>query len=227
MQDSVEIQVRDPGEGIPPQMVGQVFEPFVQVKQGSDRARGGLGLGLAIARNIVTLHGGSIRAHSEGPGRGAELTVRLPIAPKQPALEPVSSRREPERQRTARRVLLVDDNVDGADVLASVLEAHGHRVLTAYDAAEALRVAADFRPDVALLDVGLPVMDGYELARSLKEVTAAAAPKFVALTGYGLPADRERSSAAGFYAHLVKPVDVEQLLELVERASLAPGSRGV
>ena len=215
---AVRLQVRDRGEGIPPDMLGKVFEAFVQSKQDKARSRGGLGLGLAIARNIVKLHGGSIHAHSEGVGRGAELTVLLPLAPAEGAAEspaPV----QPERQGAPRRVLLVDDNADAADALAAVLEAHGHRVAVAYDPAQALSTAVQFRAEVALLDVGLPVMDGYQLAQRLKDATGGAAPQFIALTGYGLPTDHERSRQAGFSGHLVKPVEVERLLELLDRTT--------
>ena len=214
--DTVRLRVRDPGEGIPPDMLAKVFEPFVQSKQDKARSRGGLGLGLAIARNIVELHGGSIHAHSEGLGRGTELTVLLPLAPAQVQAEPAVTPRAAQRQHTPRRVLLVDDNVDAADALAAVLEAHGHRVALAYDPAQALRIAGQFQADVALLDVGLPVMDGYQLALRLKDATAGSAPRFFALTGYGLPTDHARSHEAGFSAHLVKPVEVDRLLQLLD-----------
>lgn len=213
-QDVLEVRVRDRGEGISRDMLQSGFEPFVQSQQGRDRSRGGLGLGLAIARNIVATHGGSIHAYSEGAGRSAELTVRLPLASPPKARSDLPASQQPG---AARRVLLVDDNIDGADALAAVLEAHGHQLATAYDPVEALRIAREFPADMAVLDLGLPGMDGYELARRLQEATAGAPPRFVALTGYGVPNDHQRSNAAGFSAHLVKPVDADQLLKLLDR----------
>jgi PAS domain S-box-containing protein len=210
------IRVQDQGEGIAPEMLERIFEPFVQTAQGQDRPRGGLGLGLAIARNIVALHGGSIRASSAGPGSGAEFTVTLPVAT--PAVEYAQQ----EDARTApaslrpRRILVVDDNRDAADVLQALLEAHGHTVLVAYDAAEALKRGPGFGADVALLDVGLPVMDGYELARRLRESCGPEGPRLVALTGYGQAGDRDRSRQAGFAEHLVKPVEAATLLNLLD-----------
>ncbi|AEG93239.1 PAS domain-containing hybrid sensor histidine kinase/response regulator [Ramlibacter tataouinensis] len=213
----VAVSVKDQGEGIPPDMLDKVFDPFVQSHQDKDRARGGLGLGLAIARNIVVLHGGSIRAESGGPGNGSEFTVDLAQADPRGGTESRAAEPAPGRSGPARRVLLVDDNVDAAETLKALLEAHGHTVAAAHDAAQALRIAPGFAADIALLDVGLPVMDGYELARRLKETVGAGAPQFVALTGYGLPGDHERSRQAGFSAHLVKPVDLDKLLHLLDR----------
>jgi CheY-like chemotaxis protein/anti-sigma regulatory factor (Ser/Thr protein kinase) len=215
--EQVQLSVEDAGIGIAPEMLARIFDPFVQERQSMDRARGGLGLGLAIVRNLVQMHDGAVHAHSPGPGAGSVFTITLP-ALAQPPL-PVASRR-PERiavQPPARtRVLVVDDNNDAAALLKSALEENGYTVSVAEDGPSALRTARRFHPDIALLDIGLPVMDGYELGKRLREQEDEPRRlRLVALTGYGLPADRERSVAAGFDAHLVKPVDLDALLRAV------------
>ena len=216
--DQVAVSVRDSGIGISTELLPKIFDLFVQGERGLDRAAGGLGLGLAIARSLAEAHGGTIEASSEGLGKGSAFTVRLPRA----RTEDI----ELEKRRTARlrasdiagispRVLIVDDNRDAAEVLADALEATGFRTCVAFDAPQALDRAVAFQPHVAMLDIGLPVMDGYELARRLREVPALRDVKLVAVTGYGQDSDREESSRAGFSAHLVKPVvlgDVTALL---------------
>jgi signal transduction histidine kinase len=217
----VVLQVRDNGIGIEPEMLPRIFDLFVQERQALDRSRGGLGLGLAIVRSLVTLHGGSVSATSGGRGRGAEFTIRLPgadrVAAPAPAAPGTSSAPGVTASgRPARRVLVVDDNEDGAHMLADILRALGHQVACAYDGPGALATAASFAPDVALLDIGLPVMDGYEVAQGFLRDGRLCRTRLVAITGYGQEQDRERTAAAGFIAHLVKPVDFDRLRALVE-----------
>jgi PAS domain S-box-containing protein len=212
-RDVVSICVRDDGIGIAPEILPHVFDRFVQDRQALDRSRGGLGLGLAIARSLAVQHGGNVVARSEGVGRGSEFVVTLPAldaeAPSEAAPCVLSS--QPRRGR----VLIVDDNADAADLLASAVEAGGYDVRTTNDAQAALAVSADFRPDAALLDIGLPGMDGYELAARLREQPATKNVGLIAVTGYGQDTDRARTREAGFAMHLVKPVDVTVLLHAI------------
>ncbi len=220
--DRVKISVIDDGVGIEPTMLQRVFEPFAQERQSIDRAQGGLGLGLAIVDNLVKLHGGAVSARSGGRGHGSEFTVSLPLLDS-PDLAISSSRRRRIATAGKARILIVDDNVDAAQMLADLLAAGGYRTLAAYDGPSALQAARAFQPQIAVVDLGLPVMDGFELARHLLARTEATATKLVALTGYGQPQDRARTAAAGFEAHLVKPVDIEQLRTVIEQ--LLPASR--
>jgi CheY-like chemotaxis protein len=208
--------------GIDPDLLPHLFELFVQGARGPDRAEGGLGLGLSLARTLTTLHGGTVSGRSDGPGRGSEFTVRLPAAPTAGAearTTDVPARRVAGDR--ARRVLVVDDNRDAAQMISNVLAHAGHEVRVASDASEALSMADLFRPQVAILDIGLPVMDGYTLARELGARLGEAAPVLIALTGYGQEQDQRRSEEAGFAFHLVKPVDAERLARLVDE--LPPG----
>ena len=212
--DAVALRIRDTGVGIAPEMLPRVFDVFVQEGQTLARSRGGLGLGLAIARSLVTQHGGTIAAESDGPGRGSTFIIRLPhvSAPATLAM-PLNAPTVADAAGAAvpRRVLVVDDNVDAAELLAEVLASFGCAVRTVHDGPAALVAAEAFKPDVALLDIGLPVMDGYELARRLAQHPMLADVRLVAVTGYGQRQDRERSARAGFHAHLVKPLDATQL----------------
>ena len=213
----VVIHVQDTGAGISAELLPRVFDLFVQARQTLARAQGGLGLGLAIVKNLVAMHGGSVSAASEGMGRGSTFTVRLPLieahATKREASAPL--RAAPERRLA--RVLVVDDNVDGAEMLAEALHALGYRTAVAHDGLQALQVAAGFEPQIALLDIGLPVMDGYELAGRLREQRRDLT--LVAITGYGQDADRERARDAGFDDHLTKPVDLDKLGRVLELRS--------
>jgi two-component system CheB/CheR fusion protein len=178
-----------------------------------------LGLGLTIVRNLVERHGGSVSANSDGPGKGSEFVVRLPLASVGSGLgdgpvDLAASESVVSRRVDSPRILVVDDSVDGAEMLVAALSAKGYDTRVAHDAPVALRIAADFRPDVALLDIGLPVMDGYELAARLRELPELNGMKLIALTGYGQESDRRKSREAGFDHHLVKPVDLP-LLESV------------
>jgi signal transduction histidine kinase len=215
-REEVVVQISDDGQGIAPELLPHIFDLFVQGEQKLDRARGGLGIGLTVVRNLVELHGGRVAARSGGRGLGSEFEVRLPAArerrakqrPEKPTVRPVTA--------VPRRILVVDDNEDAADLLAEVLETLGHQVRVAHDGPGALVIAPSFAPELALLDIGLPVMDGYELAGKLRDLPVGAPPHMVAITGYGQEADRQRSRAAGLDEHLVKPVDIERLRRLIE-----------
>jgi signal transduction histidine kinase/ActR/RegA family two-component response regulator len=217
---SVSIAVRDNGIGIDPELLERIFENFVQGERGLDRSEGGLGLGLAIVRSLVDMHGGSVAAKSAGVGKGSEFVVRLPTTTVKRAEPPgATSSPVPVAERGATlRVLIVDDNRDAAEVLGEALEGTEHLVRLAYDGPSALRVAAEFRPHVAVLDIGLPVMDGYELARRMRQTPGLAKVKLLALTGYGQESDRDRSLRAGFDDHLVKPVDLDDIIRLLAEA---------
>ncbi|NUZ05863.1 PAS domain-containing hybrid sensor histidine kinase/response regulator [Piscinibacter koreensis] len=211
------ISVSDSGVGIPPDMLPQVFDMFAQVNRTLDRAQGGLGIGLALVKQLVELHGGSVVASSAGDGRGSTFTVRIPAldAPREgdPGAPLGVAACESEGEC---RVLVVDDNVDSAESLAKVLELLGFQTRTAFDGGEAVRIAAEFEPKVALLDLGLPVLSGFEVATRLREADPAVT--LVAISGWGQADDRRRSAAAGFDHHFVKPVDIDALLRVLTRA---------
>jgi len=209
--DEVAIAVADNGRGIERDMLPRVFDPFVQEQQKLDRSRGGLGLGLAIVRNLVQLHGGRIEGESDGIGKGSTFTVHLHRADQAPAATPRDTRTEARAPVEAVSVLVVDDNRDAADMLAALLETRGYTTHVAHDPLEALELAHEYVPDAAVLDLGLPIMDGYELARRLRALPSWAHVKLLALTGYGQDVDRVRSKDAGFAEHLVKPIDLETL----------------
>jgi len=216
----IELRVADTGVGISPEMLPVVFDLFVQGRQTLDRSQGGLGLGLTLVRTMVELHGGTVEARSAGVGRGSEFIVRIPAA--QLAAPATGRRRSARRiaQRHGVRTLVVDDNRDAASMLCDALRAFGYDVRVASDGPAALDVAARFRPQIVLLDLGLPVMDGYEVAERLHQAEGVS-PLIVAVTGYGQETDRARSEASGFSAHLVKPVDLDQLRQTFDRL-LAP-----
>jgi PAS domain S-box-containing protein len=215
VDDDVVLRVRDTGIGVAPEVLPRIFELFVQDSQTIDRSQGGLGIGLTIVRNLVERHGGSVSAHSAGPGRGSEFVVRLPwVAPADQAAPPDAAPASPVRaplRAGAARVLVVDDNEDGSMMLAAALAHKGHDTRVAHDAPTALRVAAEFLPDIAVVDIGLPVMDGYELAAHLRGLPGLAGLRLIALTGYSQESDRRKSREAGFRRHLVKPVDLDAL----------------
>jgi PAS domain S-box-containing protein len=210
---AVRIAVEDTGIGLAADFLPRVFDLFTQGEQALDRASGGLGIGLSVVRRLAEMHGGSIEAASDGPGRGATFTLTLPCFGL-PAPQPAS---RPQLPVGTRRVLVVDDNQDAADSLAWLLRLDGHEVETAYSASAALEGVARGAPQVVLLDIGLPQMDGYEVARRIRAREAPAAPgaTLVALTGYGQPEDRARALASGFDGHLVKPVDFDALREVL------------
>jgi PAS domain S-box-containing protein len=215
--DHVWVRVTDDGIGISGELLPHVFELFTQGDRTPDRGQGGLGIGLALVRSMVELHGGQVHAASGGPGCGSEFTVRLPLLRAAEPPPQLASDTSP-RPAIPRQVMIVDDNVDAAGMLATALRLAGHRVSTAADAGGALRLAAvpGARWDAFVLDIGLPDMTGYELAGKLRACDGAAASVFVALTGYGQEHDRESSRAAGFHHHLVKPADTDHLMRLIE-----------
>jgi signal transduction histidine kinase/ActR/RegA family two-component response regulator len=216
----VELRVKDSGIGMSSEMLEHVFDMFTQGRQAIDRAHGGLGLGLTIVKSLVELHGGSVQAFSAGKGKGSEFVIRLPAAAastKARAAAKPASGRALMPARSGRRILVVDDNMDAARLMADALEAVGHETRVAFDGPAALGVANAFAPDAALLDLGLPLMDGYELAQQLLARCSGRRPLLVAVTGYGQRSDRERTRAAGFQAHVVKPVDFQHLTALLDR----------
>lgn len=213
--DHVAIAVTDNGRGMSPDMLPRVFDLFVQERQSIDRSLGGLGIGLAIVKNLVTMHGGSVEAQSPGPGLGSSFIIRLP------AISATAAAAKPKHnalQGTDRssRVLIVDDNEDAAALLAEILGEIGYECTIAYDGPRALEIAKQASFDSVLLDIGLPAMDGYEVARHLRELPGGEAVKLVAITGYGQYNDKQRSLEAGFDHHLVKPVDIRQLTGLLQ-----------
>jgi signal transduction histidine kinase/ActR/RegA family two-component response regulator len=219
------VRVADTGTGIPADALPHLFEPFMQVARTLDRAQGGLGLGLTLVKRLVEMHGGRVEAASEGVGRGSVFTVRLPLLPEaRVPVAPEDTRPEPEVLDASRRVLVVDDNVDAAELLAEVLELDGHEVVVAHDGLAALERVGSFAPEVVFLDIGLPGLDGYEVARRVRQRPGGKALKLVALTGYGQASDRQRSREAGFDVHLVKPVELDTVRALVADAG---GSRGM
>jgi PAS domain S-box-containing protein len=215
--EDVAVRVRDTGIGIDGEMLPFVFDMFFQERQTIERSRGGLGLGLAIVRSLVALHGGSVSVHSDGKGKGSEFVVRLPRLQRltEDAVDRQPAAVAPQAVAGRGRVLVVDDNEDAALLLAEMLSAFGYIVQPVHDGPTALRVAETFRPDIALFDIGLPVMDGYELARRFAEHPRLARTRLVAITGYGQQQDRDQSTAAGFVAHLVKPVELDTLRNVV------------
>jgi CheY-like chemotaxis protein len=219
--DTAVIRVRDNGLGIPRDVLSSVFELFTQVDRSVARSEGGLGIGLTLVKSLVEMHGGTVVAHSDGPGHGSEFVVRLPLLPTPQAADAGRAERPGDRAASPRRVLVVDDNADGADSLSLLLRVGGHDVRTAYDGPTALQVAVGFRPEVVLLDIGLPRMDGYEVARRLRGHAGLENVMLVALTGYGQDEDRRRSADAGFDSHLVKPADPVALQALLSSVRTA------
>jgi PAS domain S-box-containing protein len=215
--NEIVLRVRDNGMGIDPSVLPSLFEMFVQGTPGPGRSEGGLGLGLSLARTFAVMHGGTLTGRSDGPGRGSEFMVRLPISTRPArATPPLGRAILPSALGLAsKRVLVVDDNDDAAKMLSVLLAGVGHKVQFATDPVAALSLADGFRPQVAILDIGLPMMDGYALGRELRTRFSGAAPNLIALTGYGQPQDRRRSEEAGFSLHLVKPVNLEILVHFL------------
>ena len=213
------VRISDSGIGIPPEILPYIFEAFVQAEQSLARTQGGLGIGLAMVKSLVQMHGGSVEALSAGPGHGSEFVVRLPLAAEAlGGFKVVSAAKEQFQTAPSapRRVLVVDDNEDAAASLGALLNLWGHEVQTAHDGRHALAAARQWQPEIILLDIGLPGMDGYEVARHLREDPATSSAFVVALTGYGQEEDRRRSQEAGFNRHLTKPVELDHLLEVLQ-----------
>jgi len=220
--EDVQITVRDNGVGMSAETIPHIFDLFVQSQNSLERSEGGLGIGLPLARTLVELHGGQIQVFSAGAGQGSEFVVRLPLTRRvqsgQPAVpdEPVAALPVEPGTGPALRLLLVDDSVDAATLLSMVLEADGYDVRIAHESTQALEIAARFKPEVVLLDLGLPGMDGFQLAQEMRKLDSTASALLVAVTGYGQAGDRQRSHDAGFDYHLVKPVAVDEIHRVIE-----------
>ncbi|HTX23390.1 MAG TPA: response regulator [Steroidobacteraceae bacterium] len=224
-ESEVTLRVRDDGSGIAPNLLPRVFELFAQGERTLDRAQGGLGIGLTLVKKIVQMHAGTVEARSAGVGYGSEFIVRLPLLPNRQTVECVGERPSAApapAPGTPARVLVVDDNVDAAESIAMLLSLEGHEVRCVHAAEQALETARAFHPDLVLLDIGLPGMDGYEVARRLRSEQRIERLRIVAVTGYGQQSDRARALDAGFDQHLVKPIDLEALHEVL--GSIAPPS---
>jgi CheY-like chemotaxis protein len=210
------IRVADSGVGMPPEVLEHLFQPFMQEDRTLDRSKGGLGLGLALVKGLVELHGGTVSGTSEGTGKGSTFTLRLPLE------EPVgdaASARAPGEGAASRRVLIIEDNADAADSLRELLELDAHEVAVAYDGPEGIAKARAFRPDVVLCDIGLPGMSGYDVARAFRADPGLRDAYLVALSGYALPEDLRRAREAGFDRHVAKPPSVEAIETLIANAS--------
>ena len=214
------VSVQDNGVGIPPEMLDEVFDMFTQVNRTLDRSQGGLGIGLSLVRRLTEMHGGEVTADSKGLGHGSTFTVRLPLmdAAQSPAAGDEAAQCEPT-QRPRLRILIVDDIADVADVLKMLLDLEGFETLVAYSGQAALESAREFRPDVVICDIGLPEMDGHEIARRLRADPKVASAKLIALTGWGAEGELRRTRESGFDFHLVKPVDSNALLDLLSQIS--------
>jgi CheY-like chemotaxis protein len=214
--------VCDDGVGIPAERLPLIFDLFTQLDSRSDYAQSGLGIGLALVRRLMQMHGGTVTAASEGSGRGSEFTIRLPLLPAEaaPARAADGAVRAELAPVVGRRILVADDNPDALASLAEVLKLQGHEVFSAANGTLALECAERYRPDVALLDIGMPLLDGYEVARRIRAQPWGAQVTLLALTGWGQEPDRRRSQSAGFDQHLVKPLDLARLNELLGRLPL-------
>jgi CheY-like chemotaxis protein len=215
------IRVRDTGIGIPAEQLDRIFDMFMQGDTSLERSASGLGIGLTLAKTLVEMHEGTLEAHSAGPGQGSEFVVRLPVlveAPKPAPPDPVVT---DWKNVSARRILIVEDNEDSAESLTILLNLAGHKTHTAYDGVEAMEAAAAFQPEIVLLDIGLPKLNGFEVARKIREQAWGQSIVLVALTGWGQDEDRRRSREAGFNHHLTKPIDPLALTDLLARLSPA------
>jgi len=217
--DEIVATVHDQGMGIEPELLPRIFDLFAQGQRGLDRAQGGLGVGLTLARRLTQLHGGDIEAFSEGKDRGSIFKVRLPCTQAEAAAEPGGASTPPQ-QSSRRKVLVVDDNLDAASGIEALLRIDGHEVRVALDGEQGLAAFADFEPDVVILDIGLPKVDGYEVARRMRGMPQGRGLLMIALTGYGQAEDRQAALEAGFDRHFVKPADALQLLACIRHEAL-------
>jgi len=210
------IRVKDTGIGIPTEMLPRIFEIFTQVDPSLERSQGGLGIGLTLVQRLVQMHGGTVEAHSHGPGKGSEFILRFPVAveAKERTTQGGASSRQVTIPSTCR-ILVVDDNQDSADSVAMLLRTMGNEVHTAHDGLEAVGAAATFQPDVVLMDIGLPKLNGFEAATRIREQPGGNEMVLIALTGWGQEEDRRRSKEAGFDHHLTKPIDFSLLQRLL------------
>jgi len=217
--DRVLLRVRDAGAGIAANDLPHIFDLFVQADRSLDRAQGGLGVGLTLVRHLVEMHGGSVSAHSDGTGLGSEFTVRLPLlGPPAITVAPPTVGTPAKQQR---RIVIVEDNADAREMLQMLLAVEGHEVDSAEDGRDGLALIERVRPDVALIDIGLPLLNGYDVARTLRARSQGPPVLLVALTGYGQPEDRQRALAAGFDEHLIKPVNLDRLTQIMSRSPAA------
>jgi CheY-like chemotaxis protein len=216
--DEAVIRIRDTGVGIALELLPHIFDLFTQAERSLDRSQGGLGIGLSLVQRLVEMHGGRVEVYS-ALGKGSEFVVRLPVM-MTPAMEPPLTVNEiAEPTGSSLRVLVVDDNVDAAQSLGLLLEESGHDVQTAYDGPTALKIALDYRPNVVLLDIGLPGIDGFEVAKRLRQQPDLRSVVLVAMTGYGQITDKQRSQEAGFDHHLVKPANFGKVLQILATVS--------
>ena len=213
--DHVLISVRDSGIGILPDMLPRIFEMFTQIEHSTGRTQGGLGIGLTLVRSLVEMHGGKVEARSEGPGKGSEFIVRLPLG-ENARSETVRDSMRHFGQLSSKRVLVVDDNRDAANSLGKLLNLAGAEARAVYNGFAALELLPTYQPGVLLVDIGMPEMDGYELARRVRRLPDCGDLTLIALTGWGQAEDRKRSQAAGFDFHLTKPADFETLQRLLD-----------
>jgi CheY-like chemotaxis protein len=225
-RDRIVVTVRDNGIGIAAEMMPRLFTLFSQAHTALDRSEGGLGVGLALVRGLVALHGGKVEARSDGPGRGSEFIVQLPLGAT--AAEPVESELQPETAASvaALRILVVDDNQDAADTCSTLLELSGHQLRTAYTGKRAIEIAKIFHPHVVVLDIGLPDANGYDIARKIRETSWGRDIVLVAVTGWGHEDDRRRAFDAGFDHHLTKPLAANALESLVNSVGASLEMRG-
>jgi CheY-like chemotaxis protein len=214
------VKVKDTGIGIAADQLPRVFEMFTQVDQSLERSQGGLGIGLTLVRRLVELHGGEIEARSEGLGKGSEFVVRLPVAGEASKPQAPGVDEEPAAPKSALRILVVDDNRDGADSLSELLQMMGNDTRTAYDGQRGVALAEAYRPDVILLDIGLPTLNGYEVCHRIRQQPWGQDVLLIAVTGWGQDEDRRRSREAGFDHHIVKPVDPQALMSMIAMLSV-------
>jgi two-component system CheB/CheR fusion protein len=208
-----EIRIRDSGVGVAPDILPRIFDPFVQADSSLDRSQSGLGLGLALVKSVVELHGGAVEARSDGLGKGTEFVVRVPVDAE--AVGAADAERHLSDHPGHRRVLIIEDNVDAADSLKEALELDRHEVVLAYDGPEGIAKAREFKPDVVLCDIGLPGMSGYEVAKALRADETLRSARLVALTGYAQPEDLQRATESGFDGHVGKPPSLDKLEEVM------------
>jgi CheY-like chemotaxis protein len=208
------VSVKDNGAGIPPDKLDSIFDMFMQVDGTAERSQGGLGIGLTLVKRLAEMHGGSVEAKSGGEGLGSEFIVRLPVLTR-PSVGAHAGTDETQQSTSKRRIVIVDDNRDSADSLAMLLEITGNETFMAHDGIEALKVIEKQRPEVVLLDIGLPGLNGHEVCRDVRRQSWGKDIVMIALTGWGQEDDRRKSEEAGFNSHLVKPVDYDQLLNLL------------
>jgi CheY-like chemotaxis protein len=220
----VVIRVRDDGMGIPPDRLEDIFQMFGQVHHALDRSHGGLGIGLALVRRLVEMHHGRVEAHSEGPGKGSTFTVRLPMVNRRFARSPTATAERVEPETGAKRVLVVDDNEDAAELLGFMLEQEGFETVIVKDGPAALETAGAVAPNVVILDIGLPGMNGYEVAMRLRQDKRLSDVAIIAVSGFGSPEDKRRALDAGFDLHLTKPVFAEDLRHALGKVRPASGA---